>query len=87
MSPCLRNTEPRNYTGFGLPRAGFDVSSCNSPDTGVLSYSLRSFWLIPTFAASPVPVIVPNLTDSATVAITCSATRTGSPSAWHRLPI
>ena len=58
MSPCLRNTEPRNYAGFGLPRAGFDVSSCNSPDTGVLSYLLRSFWLIPTFAASPVPVIV-----------------------------
>ena len=27
------------------------------------------------------------LTDSATVAITCSATRTSSPSAWHPLPI
>ena len=27
------------------------------------------------------------LTDSATVAITCSATRTISPSAWHPLPI
>ena len=27
------------------------------------------------------------LTDSATGAITCSATRTSSPSAWHPLPI
>ena len=27
MSPHLRHTEPRNYAGFGLPRAGFDLSS------------------------------------------------------------
>ena len=32
-------------------------------------------------------LVCKELTDSATGAITCSATRTSSPSAWHRLLI
>ena len=73
---------------------------CDRSDTAQLlisrSRELRPTTLyegLPSRLLTRPPVVIEDqpvckgLTDSATVAITCSATRTSSPSAWHRLPI